>query len=92
MNHWTQLTLTRRAQAAKVGLELTQRPAHIGQRVPVLTGRTVFGRLRRLARVGNRIPELPTDAIQRLCRTDPGAEQRQGSDGSGRKDGDGRKA
>ena len=72
------------------GLELTQRTAHIGQRVPVLTGRTVLRRLRRLAGVGNRIPELSTGAIQRLCRTEPGAEERQGHNRSGRENGDGR--
>ena len=72
-------------------LELAQRTAHIGQRVPVLTGRTVLRWLRRLAGVGNRIPELSTGAIQRLCRTDPGAEERQGSNRSGRENGDGRR-
>ena len=71
------------------GLELAQRTAHIGQRVPVLTRRTVLRWLRRLAGVGNRVPELSTGAIQRLCRTDPGAEERQG-DRSGREKGDGR--
>ena len=55
------------------GLELTQRAAHIGQRVPVLTGRTILCRLRCLASVGDWIPELSVDAIERLCRTDPGA-------------------
>lgn len=72
------------------GLELTQRTAHIGQRVPVLTRRTVLRRLRRLAGVGNRIPELSTGAIQRFCRTDPGVEGRQGSNRSGHENGDGR--
>lgn len=71
------------------GLELTQRTAYIGQRVPVLTGRTALRRLRRLAGVGNRIPELSTGAIQGLCRTDPGAEERQGRSRNGRENGDG---
>ena len=73
-------------------LELAKWPAYIGQRVPVLSGPTVLRRLRRLAGVGNRIPELSVDAIQRLCRTDPGTEQRHGGKRSGRKNGDGRKA
>lgn len=71
------------------GLELTQRAAHVRQRVPVLTGRTVLRRLRRLAGVGDRVPELAIDAIQRVCRSDPGAEQRHGGNGSGRENGDG---
>jgi hypothetical protein len=74
-------------------LELTQRSADIGQRVPVLTGCTVVRRTRRLAGVGDRIPELPVHAVEWLCRADPSAEQRHGgSDGSGCNGGDGRTA
>src|SRR5882757_5891029 len=74
-------------------LELTQRSADIGQRVPVLTGCTVVRRTRRLAGVGDRIPELPVHAVKWLCRADPSAEQRHGgSDGSGCNGGDGRTA
>ena len=74
------------------GLEQTQRSADIGQRVPILAGRTVVRRARRLAGVGDRIPELSVHAVERLCRTDPCAEQRRGGDGSGRKSRDGRAA
>ncbi len=70
--------------------ELPQGPADIGQGVPVLTGSTIVRRSRRLAGVGDRIPELAVDAVQRLCGTDPGPEQRRGSNGGGGNNGDGR--
>lgn len=54
----------------------------------LLTGRTVFAGcgVWQVLVIGSQ--NCPFTAIQRLCRTDPGAKQRQGNNGSGGKTGD----